>query len=326
MAFPKNPGWIDWILNLVANNGVQLPSETILNVIPPLVATDNPTNGSTDVTVAPSANNGDVMTTVGGVAAWATPASPPNYGWQTASLTDFTLLPNQTLGTNGAVTIGTLSGTRVNSANDATTLAISNGAGLVIQPVQSVVFASGSAGSVAYNAPGVNFAMTSIIPGWHLNMPFRISAQVLQGTPQNASCVFIAVAKASQYSYMLANRESTSGGAMEVSFSSVLDGSGQPSQTTWPSSTGPDIIQICAPSGLAAWAASFMCSTYSSGFPAASSYSCFGNTTGQAQEGNLGSAVGGTSGWNLVLGMYNPNVGGAASGTIERLLVEYKAG
>ena len=59
MPFPTLTTWIDQQLfgyNAVASNGTAAPKRYALNFLPPLVATDNPSNGSTDVTVTQTAS------------------------------------------------------------------------------------------------------------------------------------------------------------------------------------------------------------------------------------------------------------------------------
>ena len=57
-------------------------------------------------------------------------------GWTRVLDVDFSALPSTSLATNGNYTLGTLNWVKLNSAQDATAMAVVNGAGLVISPVQ----------------------------------------------------------------------------------------------------------------------------------------------------------------------------------------------
>jgi hypothetical protein len=96
--------------------------------------------------------------------------------WATALDLDFTTMPNQSLAVDGTVTVGTspifgtgLVWTKVNSASDATPMAITNGSGLIITPNA----ASNVSGAV-FTAPALRIQLNSIIPDWTVFMPFRI--------------------------------------------------------------------------------------------------------------------------------------------------------
>lgn len=96
--------------------------------------------------------------------------------WATALDLDFTTLPNQTIASDGTVTVGTspifntgLVWTKVNSASDASAMTITNGTGLIITPNS----ASNISGAT-FSAPALRIQLNSIIPNWTVFMPFRI--------------------------------------------------------------------------------------------------------------------------------------------------------
>lgn len=96
--------------------------------------------------------------------------------WATALDLDFTTLPNQSLASDTTFNVGTspifntaLVWTKVNSASDATAMAITNGTGLVITP-NSASNVSGA----TFSAPALRIQLNSIIPNWTAFMPFRI--------------------------------------------------------------------------------------------------------------------------------------------------------
>lgn len=65
-------------------------------------------------------------------------------GWTTALDLDFSTLSNQTISTDGTHTVGGKTWTKQNSANEVAAMAVVNGQGLVIQPVQSTDFHNGT--------------------------------------------------------------------------------------------------------------------------------------------------------------------------------------
>lgn len=96
--------------------------------------------------------------------------------WATALDLDFTAQSSQTLNIDTNYTIGTnpytgagLVWTKLNSANDATAMAVTNGTGLVIKPASGTNI-SGS----TFSAPALRIQLNSIIPDWTIFMPFRI--------------------------------------------------------------------------------------------------------------------------------------------------------
>ena len=96
--------------------------------------------------------------------------------WATALDLDFTTLPNQSLASDTTFTVGTspifgtgLVWTKVNSASDATAMAITNGTGLIITPN-----AASNISGATFSAPALRIQLNSIIPNWTVFMPFRI--------------------------------------------------------------------------------------------------------------------------------------------------------
>lgn len=96
--------------------------------------------------------------------------------WATALDLDFTTLPTQSLAVDTTFTVGTspifgtgLVWTKVNSASDATAMAVTNGTGLVITPN-----AASNISGATFTAPALRIQLNSIIPDWTVFMPFRI--------------------------------------------------------------------------------------------------------------------------------------------------------
>ena len=96
--------------------------------------------------------------------------------WATALDLDFTTLPTQSIAVDSTFNLGTspifgtsLVWTKVNSASDATAMAITNGTGLVITPNSA-----STVGGSTFSAPALRIQLNSIIPDWTVFMPFRI--------------------------------------------------------------------------------------------------------------------------------------------------------
>jgi hypothetical protein len=84
---------------------------------------------------------------------------PGAAGWATALDLDFTAQANQTLSPNGNYTIAGLTWTKINSAGDATAMAIVNGTGLVIQPT-----ASTDINGITYTSPLIRTLLSGFLP------------------------------------------------------------------------------------------------------------------------------------------------------------------
>lgn len=96
--------------------------------------------------------------------------------WSTALDLDFTTQTTQTLGSDTTFNVGinpytgtNLVWTKLNTANEATAMQITNGTGLVIKPA-SATNISGS----TFTAPALRIPLNSMIPDWTIFMPFRI--------------------------------------------------------------------------------------------------------------------------------------------------------
>ena len=122
--------------------GVALPQRPTLNVLgagAPTLA-DDPVNNVTTATF---------------------PA--PSVGWQTALDLDFTSLPNQTIGSDGAVTIAGMTWTKTQSSGEHAAAAIANGTGLVMQPAAGTDFYhSGSPNAPSLFLPFSQMGITGI--------------------------------------------------------------------------------------------------------------------------------------------------------------------
>jgi hypothetical protein len=113
--------------------------------------------------------NNYVATRISGV--WtAAPLGSVTSAWATALDLDFTAESNQTLSSDTTYTIGGITWTKVNSANDQTSMAVTNGTGLVISPKNNTNTYSG----VTRSCPYIYTDIASIIPGYYIDQPLRI--------------------------------------------------------------------------------------------------------------------------------------------------------
>lgn len=78
-------------------------------------------------------------------------------GWITALDVDFVAEATQTLATDGTYTIGGLSWVKSNSANEAASMTVTNGSGLIIQPSSST-----DIGGATRSAPMIRFVLSDL--------------------------------------------------------------------------------------------------------------------------------------------------------------------
>jgi hypothetical protein len=99
--------------------------------------------------------------------------------WRTALDVDFSAQGSQSLSTNTTYSIAGQTYTKINSANEATAMALTNGTGVVVTP---------TAGANDYNGatrtfPGLEVNLASIIPTFHLGMGIRAWILISVDTP-----------------------------------------------------------------------------------------------------------------------------------------------
>lgn len=98
-----------------------------------------------------------------------------NVSWITAMDLDFTTQSSQTIGTDTTFTIGGLTWTKMNSANDASPMVVTNGTGLVITPNSTSNITTGATG---FSLPALRIPITSIISNFTVETPIRIWAWI----------------------------------------------------------------------------------------------------------------------------------------------------
>jgi hypothetical protein len=90
-------------------------------------------------------------------------------GYATILDIDFSIQPNQTLGTDVTFTIDGYSWTKINSINDNVAMAIVNGSGLVIQPKST-----GNWFGATRTSPAIHIDLPTLLPNYYLDTPLRI--------------------------------------------------------------------------------------------------------------------------------------------------------
>jgi hypothetical protein len=121
--------------------------------------------------LAPGLNNSYFLATNGAAAnpSWLVPSATGGAGWVPAIDIDFSGESNQTIATDGNYTIGGLTWTKANSAQDNVAMAVVNGSGLVIQPSVGGFYA-GTTRTVPY----IYTDIPTLIPSYYPEMPVRL--------------------------------------------------------------------------------------------------------------------------------------------------------
>jgi hypothetical protein len=203
-ATSSTPTWLDSLFQQTqfAQGGTALPVEPVANFVSGATLVDNPSQNRTDITITAVGGDGgsDLPSnpSVGAVpyysadAGWAALSPPPDAGyylqggvppswaipsgggssgggWVTALDFNFATQSNQTLATDTTYTIGGVVWTKINSANDATAMAIVNGSGLEIKPVSATAYGAGTR-----TLPALTVNLSNLISGFYYGQPIRV--------------------------------------------------------------------------------------------------------------------------------------------------------
>jgi hypothetical protein len=123
--------------------------------------------------------SGQILQTNGSAAnpSWVNLGSVPT-GWSTVMDLDFSAQGSQTLNPDGNYTIGGIVWTKVNSTNDSTAMAVTNGSGLVITPKST-----GSWSSNTRTAPAIELPLSNIISNFDTSFGLRVYLEVASENP-----------------------------------------------------------------------------------------------------------------------------------------------
>jgi len=98
---------------------------------------------------------------------------PSSVSWITALDLDLTAQSTQTLGSDTTFTIGGLTWTKVNTANDASAMTVTNGSGLIVTPNSASNISAST-----YTVPSIRIPITSVVPRFTMMTPLRIWAWI----------------------------------------------------------------------------------------------------------------------------------------------------
>lgn len=299
-----------------AQSGVLLPGEPTLNFVSGATVADNPSNGTTDVTIVQA-----------GTGLWVTQFD-----------LDFTAQGNQNLGTDGNHTIGGLTWVKFGSADEnlpTTPSQIVNGTGLVLNPYSNGATLGQYYGNSPYQVPPIlRLQLSGLVPNFETSIPLRAYVTITGNTSgsdntfgpflafdngsyashfPNLTSAFIQAGFAnSSYAIFTDNWWNSSGhfGGPHLNFGS------RAAMAAW------QTLAIDMPLGIGGGAVRYFMSQSgsSSGFPALSSFTPLGpvtyNNNGQIPNLDANTA------WSLVLGCCNGLAPMAA--TISRVRLDYK--
>lgn len=123
------------------------------------------------------ASDGDTLVYDSGTGLWAPTAAA---GWTSVEEVQLHTLSNQTLSSDGAVTINSKSYTRFNAASDATAMAVVNGSGLRVQPASAT-----NIDGADYSAPGLRRLLATVYPAITPATPVRLSYRMAANASAN---------------------------------------------------------------------------------------------------------------------------------------------
>lgn len=267
--------------------------------------------------------NGYVLTSESG--AWVPQAIPANTapaGYQTALSLDLTAQGTVNVSANGSVTIGGLTWTRINAANDFVAMTLASG-GLTVEAAQGTHFANGT----TVTACGLYIPLTSLISTIAPSTPVRVtmySSAISAGSsgPQ----AVVGLYNGSNECFVYTGRYCTGSNASEPGHGWQIGSSTGAGTVLDTGQTTANVFQIEFPQGIGSMQAYCRCGVWSSGYPAASAMvTSFQTEPGQYTETAVFSAyLGSMSQWNLFIGGTNALSNGNGSVTIANLLVESK--
>lgn len=251
------------------------------------------------------------------VSYWCTGAAgwrPMGQSWHTAFDIDFTTQSNQTLGTDTTFTVGGKVFTKINSANESTAMAVTNGTGLVITP-------SGGGASDYYGSrtlPALTIGLSGVISGYTARTPVRVTAWVSGNFSADYDAFRMAfeTASANRTSYILHRGFNSSSGMGALL---VTDGSTRSESYRGgvaPYNLSPIVVALDMPAGIAGSYATVQGGASEATLVPAAVINV-GTPTGVAPS------TSGLSDWNLLFGAMRVNSGTSLAVTITRIKLEY---
>lgn len=243
--------------------------------------------------------------------------SPAN--WITAIDIDFTTLSSQTFASDTNYTIGGLTWTKINSANERTASNLTTGVGITFFPA-----ATGDYFGATRTLPALFTNISSLINGFNLGTPLRVwMYNSADNSSANFDQVMVAVERPASSTNVYVKRGFDGSASLYTSANFNGSNSGQAINTT-AGIYNNNVLLLEIRHGLLGFDMRHTAGVYSNGFPNASALTSVGDYLGATGVGNL-APMGAPADWSILIGAHR--AGGTNTNyttTIARLKVEYK--
>lgn len=318
----------------LVQNAVQRALDSIPAPVPATIPALDACGAPSDITTlnATTSQHGLLPKLGGGVinflradGSWQLPTGAAGAGWVTDLDLDFTAEANQTLSSNTTYSIGGLTWTKINSANDNVAMAVVNGSGLVIQP-KSTSDISG------LTLPALRTPLSVIIGGMLMSTRFRVWFYTsANNAAAQHDAAFYAVERpnaspASGLSSFWMQLPRYNSGQKRVECYSMTNGSAVGTERFSAAATTANVAVIECTSGLQFGDFSFLTGTWSSGWPAAAALDMFGVRRPNLSDCALLEYLGAASTWGIMIGAFRAASATSLSITVARMKVEHLSG
>lgn len=240
-------------------------------------------------------------------------------GWTTALDLDFTAQSSQNLSSGGdtTYTIGGVTFSKINTANEASPTTQANGTGITFNPISGTDLFTGTR-----SLPALTASLASIIPGFSLDTPIRVW---FYNSASNAANNYDSLVGSVENPTKTTNYVSKRGYDAGLGhYSTANINGGNLGQNPSAQNFSDDVMVIELSRGVVSGQASHFSGAYSGGWPAVSSLNPVGNTE-YVPSGvyNSLNTFGTVSQWNILFGGQRAGSGTSLSTTIARVRVEY---
>lgn len=245
---------------------------------------------------------------------------PYEHGWRTRIDLDFTAQANQTLGSDTSYTVGGLTWNKINSANDATAMAIVNGTGLNIIPVANTDYFNNTR-----TCPALVLPLQNVIPKYDLTMGIRLTAYVTDNATANYDNAILSLESfaSGTIDWAFANKRGfgTAGPSPGNQRIMVINGTNAFAPGGDGGTDNVIILEVPRVNGKNIYSYS---GTYSSGYPSLASLRIIDPLIGNPSANTFSiSDLGAPSTWNIFLGSQRAGSPTNLTTTFKRLKIEY---
>ncbi len=259
-----------------------------------------------------------------GTLAFSNPAATGGAGYAVALDLDFTAESSQTLSSDTTYSIGGVTWTKVNSAADSVSMAVTAGTGLVIQPVQTSNY-----NGTSRTAPYLYLDMATLIPAFYHGMPLRISIYVsadnIAASGHSCGWSLDNLSTSTNTTSVYTARRANNSGTKSIELGGIMTGT---TITFTANSSNLDntdrVIVVDIPSGRLIGQAGVYSGAYSSGFPALSAMQPRSRVPGGNSSFTLSQDVVASLPMKFVLFAQRNGSATALSVTIARIKIEYR--